>query len=344
MQVQAESAGAYEIGGLRVAKQSRARFTLQLNETFAATAVETPVEVAHGGEAGPVLCLLGGVHGDEIDGIEVVRQVQQRLDVTTLRGTVITVPLVNVTAFENRSRYLPDRRDLNRAFPGSANGSLAARIAYRLMREVITHCELLVDVHSGSGRRTNLPQIRADMRSRETVALALALAPLTVLHKVPGPKTLRVAALDHEVPTVTVEVGEANRLDVAGIMRVVQSIESLIARMPSGNADSHCTERTGAGSTARGAATDCAPMTYFRSSSWLRARTGGLFVADQSLGARVTEGQVLGRVIDINTHEDAVIRARKAGLVIGRAVDQAVLPGFGLFHIASDETPVSVLP
>ncbi|MFT5448076.1 MAG: putative deacylase [Gammaproteobacteria bacterium] len=281
--VGAGAENAFAIGGQCVDAGTRARFPLRLTETFSGTVLETSVDVVHSSKAGPVLCLTGGVHGDEVDGIEVERQIQHRLNPASVQATVITVPLINVAAFESRSRYLLDRRDLNQSFPGAAGGSMAARVAHRLMRHVVEHCTLLIDVHAGSDRRSNLPQIRADMRDGKTAALAHELEPLVVLHSVPGAKTLRATAHGHGVAAVTIELGEANRLERLAIKTVVDSIEALLARLPQRRRDCRAVASGGGapGTEAKG----CATTMYFRASSWLRAPSGGLFLARETLGA-----------------------------------------------------------
>ena len=160
-----EQAEPLALLGAELAPGSAARLSWSPTELFEGVPVSTPVLAVNGANPGPILCLTAAVHGDELNGIEMVRRVMHDIDPDKLAGAMIGVPIVNVQGFRRGSRYLPDRRDLNRYFPGNPNGSAAARIAYSLFTEVIAHCDALIDLHTGSFERANLPQIRADLRN-----------------------------------------------------------------------------------------------------------------------------------------------------------------------------------
>ena len=175
--------------------------------------------VVAGAQAGPVVCLTGGIHGDELNGVEVVRRsLAQARSPRELRGTLIGVPIVNLAAFRRGSRYLPDRRDLNRFFPGNARGSSAARLA-RSLFDVLRHCDALVDVHSGSFHRTNLPQVRGDLRKPEVLRLAKAFGSEIAVHNEGRPGTLRRAATEAGIPAIAYEAGEPMRFQEDAIDR-----------------------------------------------------------------------------------------------------------------------------
>ncbi len=159
---------SFEIGTVKVRPGLRQALTLPITRLVTGADVDLPIRVVHGREDGPTIWINAAIHGDEAVGVEVIRQVLAELDLKTLRGTVIAIPIVNVLGFMNASRYLPDRRDLNRSFPGSARGSLAGRIAHLMMTEVVDKCTVGIDLHTGSDRRTNLPQIRTDLEDPET--------------------------------------------------------------------------------------------------------------------------------------------------------------------------------
>ena len=154
---------SFEIGGVRVRAGRRQSVSLPITRLVTGADVELPVRVVHGRDEGPTVWVDAAIHGDEAVGVEVIRQVVAGLDPKALRGTLIAVPIVNVLGFSVGDRYLPDRRDLNRSFPGSPRGSLAGRIAHLFMTEVVDQCEVGIDLHTGSDRRTNLPQVRADL-------------------------------------------------------------------------------------------------------------------------------------------------------------------------------------
>jgi predicted deacylase len=174
------------------------------------------------------VCLTAGIHGDEINGIEIARRVAYALDPEALRGTVISVPVVNVFGYTRSSRYLPDRRDLNRFFPGSRFGSVASRIAYAFFDGVVRHCDSLVDLHTGSFDRMNLPQLRADLTDPGVLAFVRGFSDTVVLHSPGSRGMLRTAAVSAGIPAVTFEVGGPARLQPAEIDVAVAAVERLL--------------------------------------------------------------------------------------------------------------------
>jgi predicted deacylase len=303
--------------GAEVPSGTSSRLAWQPGESFAGIAVPTPVLVVHGASSGPVVCLTAAVHGDELNGIEMVRRVLYELDPTQLKGTVVGVPIVNLLGFKRSSRYLPDRRDLNRHFPGNPNGSSASRIAYSFFNEIVKHCNVLVDLHTGSFYRSNLPQLRADLRRPEVAAVAASFASTAIVQSAGADGSLRRAAVDAGVATVTLEAGEPMRLQASEVDHGVQGIFALIDQLGMyrklrvwGNP---------------------APVHY--ESRWVRADSGGILFGKVSLGDRVHRGELLGTVTDPITNVRADILSPYDGRVIGLAVDQVVLPGFAAFHI-----------
>lgn len=277
----------------------------------------TPVLVTHGARPGPVLCLTAALHGDELNGIEIVRRVLYTVDPAELAGTLVGVPIVNLAGFQRQSRYLPDRRDLNRAFPGDPRGSLAARTAHSLFTQIIVHCDRLVDLHTGSFHRTNLVQLRGDLGRPEILQMTRAFGAIAVLHSRGIPGSLRRAATDAGIAAVTLEVGEPLRLQAEEVETGVRGIRSLmdaLGMLP-----------------ARHRWTRTQPV-YYRS-HWLRADQGGILFSLVRPGERVTGGQLLGTVTDPVTNERSEIRARRDGRVLGMAVNQVVMPGFAAYHI-----------
>ncbi len=198
------------------------RLSWSATELFEGVPVSTPVLVVNGALPGPALCLTAAVHGDELNGIEVVRRVMHDLDPSQLAGSVIGVPIVNVQGFRRGSRYLPDRRDLNRYFPGNPKGSAAARIAYSFFTNIVAHCDALVDLHTGSFERANLPQIRADLRNPEVITLTQGLGSMVILHSTAAIGTLRHAATQAGIPAVTLEAGGPSQLEPAEVKHGVR--------------------------------------------------------------------------------------------------------------------------
>ncbi|AXS83870.1 MULTISPECIES: succinylglutamate desuccinylase/aspartoacylase family protein [Marinobacter] len=280
----------------------------------------TPVLVVNGVNAGPTLCLTGAVHGDELNGIEIIRQTVYDLNPEKLSGRVVGIPIVNLPGFQQGSRYLPDRRDLNRHFPGSPEGSLADRIAYSLFENVIRRCDMLVDIHTGSLKRTNLPQLRADMNNPEVAEFTRGFDRMAVVHSTGSPGMLRTAAVAAGIRTVTMEAGESHRIQQHQISAGVNSLTSLMERQ---------------GMISRMFVWGDPEPVYY-DSDWIRADHGGILFSEIELGARVSQGEILGYVSDPITNAQHPIRSSSDGRVIGMAVDQVVMAGFAAYHIGTE--------
>ena len=217
--------------GTGIAPGSSMRLSWSATELFEGVPVSTPVLVVNGRLPGPTLCLTAAVHGDELNGVEMVRRVLHDVNAQKLSGAIIGVPIVNVQGFRRGSRYLPDRRDLNRYFPGNPTGSAAARIAHSFFTNVIAECDALIDLHTGSFERANLPQIRADLRNPDVVTLAQGLGGMVILHSTPAVGTLRHAATQAGIPAVTLEAGGPSQLELSEVKHGVKGIETLIAEL-----------------------------------------------------------------------------------------------------------------
>lgn len=303
--------------GVDVLPDQTRRLVWKASFGFGELDAPTPVLVAHGAEAGPVLCLTAAVHGDEINGIEIVRRVMQGLDTATLKGAVIGVPIVNLPGFQRGSRYLPDRRDLNRYFPGDPGGSLASRIAADFFAQIVSLCDYLVDVHTGSFARTNLPQLRADLSRPEIVEVTKGFGAMAVLHSLGSAGTLRRAATEAGIPAVTLETGEPERLQPEDVAAGVKGIDALMGHL----------------SMTRKTFVWINPQPVFYESSWVRAERGGILFADAALGDQVKAGDVLGTVTDPLSNARTDIIAPHDGRVLGKALNQFVMPGFAAFRL-----------
>jgi predicted deacylase len=306
-----------ELLGETIAPGEKWRLSWVAGETFAGGPVPIPARVARGFEAGPTMCLVGGVHGDELNGIEVVRRVLQEVEPTRLRGTLIGVPIVNLHGFRQASRYLPDRRDLNRHFPGRPTGSAASRIAYSFFEQVIRHCDAVVDLHTGSFHRANVPQVRADLTDPGAFELARAFGVGVVVHSLGEPGTLRRAASDAGIPAIIYEAGEPMRFQPEEVEHGVRGVLELLARkgmLPSG--------------PRRGGRQEI----YYRT-RWVRVDDGGILLSNLALGDGVKAGAELGSVTDPISNERTIVRSPYDGRVLGMALNQVVIPGFAAFHI-----------
>jgi predicted deacylase len=306
------------------------RLSWSATELFEGVPVSTPVLVVNGALPGPTLCLSAAVHGDELNGIEIVRRVMHDIEPEKLSGAVIGIPIVNVQGFRRGSRYLPDRRDLNRYFPGNPNGSAAARIAYSFFNKVVARCDALIDLHTGSFERANLPQIRADLRDPDVVTLTQGLGSMVILHSTPAAGTLRHAATRSGIPAVTLEAGGPSQLELDEVRIGVKGIETLIYTL------GMVKKRRMWG--------DPEPV-YYRS-SWVRADNGGILLSDVGLGSTVRKGDVLGTITDPMNNARSEVLSPYSGRIIGMARNQVVMPGFAAFHVGiqTDETAVEEAP
>ncbi|TVS17435.1 MAG: succinylglutamate desuccinylase [Gammaproteobacteria bacterium] len=313
---------AFRICDLEVAPGARGATELPAAQLYTHTQLNIPLQVIHGRRDGPVLLLTAAIHGDELNGVEIIRRVLKHRSMTRLRGTLIAAPVVNVFGFIHRSRYLPDRRDLNRCFPGSDRGSLGARIAGLFTREVLAHCTHLVDLHTGAIHRSNLPQVRGDVDDEAVADMARAFGLPVILGSPPLDGSLRHIAGTRGVPAIVYEAGEALRFEehciragVRGCLRVLRHLDMLPAsRRESG------------------------PQQWepviARSSQWVRAEQDGVFRTHVALGAHVRKGDLLGVIGSPEGEGEVDIVAPAAGVLVGRNNIPLVNEGEALFHIA----------
>jgi len=310
--------GSIEVLGRTIAPGETLRMPFLLDETFVGSFLDTLVVIVRGSSPGPTLCITGGIHGDEINGVEIAHRIYAGLDARQLAGTLLVIPAVNAHGFRTGSRYLADRRDLNRFFPGSRNGSHAALIAAALFAPIRQHCEALLDLHTGSNSRTNLPQIRTDLANPRALELARSFGIGVVLDGKGPEGNLRRAALDAGIPAVLFEAGEPLRFDEEDISVGVRGVRNVMAHLemlPSASANQP-------------------DARVIRRSSWVRVRqAGGIFLSDRKPGETVRAGDTLGTVTDPITESMEIIRAPRDGLLIGMAVPQVVLTGYALFHL-----------
>jgi hypothetical protein len=320
--VPADGSG-FEILGRKVPPGTATRVMWSASRIFEGMSSETPVLIVNGREPGPVLCITAAIHGDELNGIEMVRRVFQDLSPDSLKGTAIGIPIVNIHGFRRGSRYLPDRRDLNRFFPGNPQGSSAARIGHSLFENIVRRCTALVDLHTGSFYRSNLPQVRADLSIPAVAALAHGFGGMLVLNSAAAPGTLRHAATSAGIPAVILEAGEPLRLQPKQVEQGVAGINRLLGSL---------------GMVRKVTLLKQPEPVYYRS-RWVRADHGGVLFSVVRLGQTVRPGDILGNVTDPITNEQNLIYAPVEGRVIGMAVNQVVMPGFAAFHLGTESQP-----
>ncbi len=291
---------------------------LEAARLYTSTPLSIPVEIIHGKKKGPVLMINAAIHGDELNGVEIVRQMINMISPEKLHGTLICVPIVNVLGFTQKSRYLPDRRDLNHCFPGSDTGSLASRTAATFFNDLALKCDYIIDLHTGAIYRTNLPHIRVNLSNKKALELAQIFATPVILDSEPRHGSLRGEAEKAGITVITYEGGEALKFDpiaihagITGIKRVMYSLKMLSrsARKP--------------------------PASYIaKSTTWLRASHDGIMRTIVSLGDKVRKGQTLAFINAPLGHFEVEIKAEKDGIVIGQQTLPLVNEGDAVFHIA----------
>lgn len=304
--------------GETIAPGKKVELEIPVARLITHTLLSLPVTILHGVESGPTLWLSAAIHGDEINGVEIIRQVLEQVNPKQLRGTLIAVPIVNVFGFLEQSRYLPDRRDLNRCFPGSAEGSLASRLAHLFMTEIVNRCTHGIDLHTASDHRTNYPQIRANLKNEETYRCAKAFAAPVMIHATTRDGSLRQAAVQKDIPILLYEGGEALRFDAEairvgkeGILRVMNVLGMFSFAMSS--VSSVEAEKT----------------------RWVRASRGGILRLQVGLGESVTKKQILGIIANPFGKQGLKVRSPLDGLVIGHTQNPLVNQGDAIIHLAT---------
>jgi predicted deacylase len=307
------------IDGIDIPSAKETKLTLNLPKLYG-TPTRLPIHVIRGRKDGPTVFVSAAIHGDELNGIEIIRRLRKLSVLKKLKGTLILVPIVNIYGTMTLSRYLPDRRDLNRSFPGSTKGSLAARVAKTFYDEIVLKCDLGIDLHTASIHKSNLPQVRTNIENEYTFKLAKAFEAPVVLHSELRDGSLRSTAQENNVPILLYEAGEALRFDetsirigVKGIINVLRANEMLpkVLRKK-------------------------APKTpvITKASKWIRSTHGGMIRTIKALGETVKEDEIIAFIDDV--FEDSVYEVRSSfdGIIIGKSEIPLVQEGDAIFHIA----------
>jgi predicted deacylase len=311
---------AIKVGDTLVKPGERATVRLPVADLYTGTSLAMPVHVVCGRREGPVLFVSAAIHGDELNGVEVIRRLLKRKALSSIRGTLLAVPIVNVHGFLDQSRYLPDRRDLNRSFPGSRKGSVAARMAYTFMHEIVDKADFGIDLHTGAINRSNLPQIRGNLDDEATLQLAKAFGAPVIVNSNARDGSLRQCAAEKGMPMLIYEAGEALRFDElsirAGLRGTVNAMRH-IGMLPLSRS-----------------ARPVSPVVA-DSTSWVRAPDSGIVTPKVTLGGRVTAGQALAVIGDPVGDEETRVKAPFDGIVIGRSNLPLAHEGDALFNIAA---------
>ncbi|NVJ90519.1 MAG: succinylglutamate desuccinylase/aspartoacylase family protein [Methylocystaceae bacterium] len=311
----------FEIGGVTIPAGQRKTVDISVGTFSNHMPASIPVRVIHGRRPGPTLFISSVVHGDEIIGVEIVRRLLNSRLLNYMKGTLLCIPVVNTYGFISHSRYLPDRRDLNRSFPGAQDGSLAGQLAHVFMREIVKRSNYGIDLHSAATHRVNLPQVRFQDNSPELLELARAFGAPVALEAPLRENSLREAAGEVGVQVLLYESGEALRFDeyavrigLRGILNVMHHIGMISKRKASIGA---------------------AKSVLAHKSKWCRSPVGGIFRAMKTIGDVVNTGDCLGYISDPFGEMDEPVTANLEGVIIGRTNLPIVNPGDALYHIAA---------
>lgn len=311
---------AIEIGETTVSPGERKTVRLPIADLYTGESISMQVHVVCGKRPGPVLFVSAAIHGDELNGVEVIRRLLRRKTIRSIRGTLLAVPIVNVHGFLDQSRYLPDRRDLNRCFPGSSRGSVAARMAHTFMNEIVARSDYGIDLHTGAINRSNLPQIRANLDHPETREFAMAFGAPVVVPASIRDGSLRECAAERGLPVLIYEGGEALRFDELSIRAGLKG--TLLAMR-------HI------GMLAASKKSDTVAPVMAASTRWVRAPDSGIVTGRAKLGARVSEGQSLASIGDPLGDSEVPVVAPFDGIVIGCSNLPLAHEGDALFNVAA---------
>ncbi|NJM51582.1 MAG: succinylglutamate desuccinylase/aspartoacylase family protein [Sphingomonadales bacterium] len=311
---------AFQLAGQNVAAGKAEKIAIPVSDLSAGMQAQLEARIFHGKEDGPVIFVSGAIHGDEIIGTEIIRRLMKKLNPKHIAGTILFVPVVNMYGFISHSRYLPDRRDLNRSFPGSERGSLASQLASIFYTEIVTKCELGIDIHSAAIHRYNLPQIRIAAGNARLKKLALEFGAPALIEAPLRDGSLREIAKGDGVDMLLLEAGEGLRFDelsirtgVNGILRVMRQLGMIktksLGKIP-------------------------APPAQVTKDAWLRASRGGVCRLQAVSGDAFKKGDTLAIISDIFGQEEEKLIAPADGIIIGHATLPIVNQGDAILHIA----------
>ena len=309
----------FTLSGIRVAAGETREIYLKVSESFLAMGIQTPVTVIRGRNAGPTAFVMAAIHGDEINGSDIVRRLIFDIDHEQLAGTLIAVPVVNIPGFLTQSRYLPYHRDLNRFFPGKKNGNNAERFAYRLFTEIVQKCQFGIDLHTAAAGRINLPHIRGDMGNPQVRKLARAFGATVLIDEAGVRGSLRRESTEFGVPTILFEAGETGRFSKKVSLIGLSGVLNVLSEM--GMWIQHKEKKP--------------PFQVIvKGSEWIRAEKGGILDLETKPGDLIYEGDLVGSILNPFGKTVTQIRASATGIVVGVTTAPLTIPGTGIAHIA----------
>jgi len=314
-----EATDVFTIGGQTIAKGTSVDVRLAISQTYTGDQICIPLRVIRAKRSGPKVFVTAAIHGDEVNGTGIIHDFLFNEPVKLKRGTLILAPVINVFGFEAHERYLPDRRDLNRSFPGSATGSMASRIAHTLMTEIVANCDYGIDLHTAAAQRTNFPNIRADLSKPEARRIAAAFG-CTLIVDGKGPVgSFRREATRAGCPTVILEAGEPWKVEPAVLQVGIRGIRNVLAEL----------------AMLEGAEEKPPFQVKIRKSTWVRAAVGGILKFHVSPGDFVEANQPIATNYSILGVEQSILTSSGSGIVLGMTTMPAVKPGEPVCHIAS---------
>lgn len=307
----------FQIGGESIGPDQVRNVSIEVGQTYTGQPINIRMQVWRASRPGPVVLISGAIHGDEINGSGIVREVIRSGQFKLIQGTLVLVPIVNVLGFEQHNRYMPDRRDLNRFFPGKLDGSLTSRFARTFFDEVVRKCDFVIDIHSAAWTRTNFPNVRADLNHPMIAKFAASLGCEIIVND-KGPKgSLRQEAVKAGVPTVLLEAGEVNKVEPGVVEFGVQAVTGAL---------------NGLGMIDKPGRTPIYQAIVKRS-TWVRAELGGLLDYHVAPGDIILRGQPIATSMTLLGEEQHVLAAPFGGVVIGMTTLPAVMPGDPVIHL-----------
>jgi predicted deacylase len=314
--------GSVEVAGNTVEPGQKGKFPFIKERGYEASYLNMPIFVAVGRTSGPTLCITAGIHGDETNSAEIARRVFAQADAGTMSGVLFMLPVVNADGFRSRTREMTDKRDLNRSFPGNPNGSVASIVANAVFKQLRQRCSALIDLHTGSNLRSNLPQIRVDLENQAARELAEHFGVGIVLGGAGPDGSLRSEIMKAGIPAIIYEAGGPLLFQEGEVQRGTLGITNAMVYLGMIPATGPAPE----------------PPKIYARTKWVRVPVGqgGFFFPQKSMGDAVEAGTRLGIVVDPFTDEEHVISSPAAGHIIGMTLPQPVLSGYPLFHVGVD--------
>lgn len=313
-----------EINGEKVGRGEDKKLNLRIARLPTYTNIDLPVRVIRSENPGPVVLLTGGLHGDEINGIEIVRRLLSNKLLKLENGSVVAIPLMNIYGFIQNVRGVPDGKDINRSFPGSKTGSLAKLVAYTIMKKIIPIIDVGIDFHTGGSSRSNFPQVRCVLNIEKNLELAKAFAPPVIIHSGLIDKSFRKAAYKKGKHILVYETGESLRFDQNGIQEGINGTLRLFKHlgMVKEAPEPHSSE-------------------IYEKSGWIRASFAGLYHSKIKLGDVIEKGMNLGTITDPFGNEKKILKSKYEGRVVGFNNCPVVHKGDALLHIANKKIDLS---